>query len=65
MGTMEGAKAVGSIKVVKPGTLTCILCRGVVQYKAGSKARLSVFFSLTFTNFDPLFLTQIREAHGE
>ena len=64
---MEGAKAVGSIKVVKPGTLTCILCRGVVQYKAGSKARLPVFFLTQFveTNFDPLILTQIREAHGE
>ena len=56
MGTMEGAKAVGSIKVVKPGTLTCILCRGVVQYKAGSKARLSVFFFTQFVDqFDPLF----------
>ena len=55
MGTMEGAKAVGSIKVVKPGTLTCILCRGVVQYKAGSKARLSVFFTQFVDQFDPLF----------
>ena len=64
MGTMEGAKAVGSIKVVKPGTLTCILCRGVVQYKAGSKARLSVFLT-HFHQFLPTFLTQIREAHGE
>ena len=64
---MEGAKAVGSIKVVKPGTLTCILCRGVVQYKAGSKARLSVFFSLSLLKpiFTDFFLTQIREAHGE
>ena len=50
MGTMEGAKTVGSLKVVKPGTLTCILCRGVVQYKAGSKARFveHIFLSLFF-----------------
>ena len=53
MGTMEGAKAVGSIKIVKPGTLTCILCRGVVQYKAGSKARFveHVFICFFFTQF--------------
>ena len=53
MGTMEGAKAVESIKVVKPGTLTCILCRGVVQYKAGSKARFveHIFICFFFTQF--------------
>ena len=40
IGTMEGAKVANGAKVLmRPGTLTCILCRGVVQYKNSNKVR--------------------------
>ena len=41
MGTTEGAKVVrnGKVLMMRPGTLTCILCRGVVQHKNNNKVR--------------------------
>ena len=39
MGIMDVGKGAVSVKLLRPGTLTCILCRGVVQYKNNNKVR--------------------------
>ena len=39
MGIMDVGKGATSVKLLRPGTLTCILCRGVVQYKNNNKVR--------------------------